>query len=388
MAFELLQMQQPEMWVPRWQSFVDFIVLLTAVYLLLVWGKQARALRIALGIVGLRVAAILAQQLDLVITTRVLDAATLVAVVLLLVVFQHELRRALLHLDILVQRWRWRRRVEPLEPAFIAISEAAFALARSGRGALVVIVRRDSIDDLITGGVALGGEISKEIIETIFRKVSPVHDGATIIENNRIARVAAILPLTERESIPSGYGTRHRAALGLAERSDAIIVVVSEEIGIVTLVHGSESGQIDQVQDLVRRLEVLCRHPAVEVPRLRRNLGLKAAAVALAMLIWVISFGLTGTSVLTLVVPVEFSNVPAGLKITNQSSTTLQVQLRGPAWLFESASLASLAARFDLRGSGEGSQSLTLQENSLDLPPGVQVERSSPGSISVELMRQ
>jgi hypothetical protein len=153
-------------------------------------------------------------------------------------------------------------------------------------------------------------------------------------------------------------------------------------------VHGSESGQIDQVQDLVRRLEVLCRHPAVEVPRLRRNLGLKAAAVALAMLIWVISFGLTGTSVLTLVVPVEFSNVPAGLKITNQSSTTLQVQLRGPAWLFESASLASLAARFDLRGSGEGSQSLTLQESSLDLPPGVQVERSSPGSISVELMRQ
>ena len=161
------------MWVPRWQSIVDFVVLLGAVYLLLVWGKQARALRIALGIVGLRVAAILAQQLDLVITTRVLDAATLVAVVLLLVVFQHELRRALLHLDILVQRWRWRRRVEPLEPAFIAVSEAAFALGRSGRGALLVIVRRDSIEDLITGGVPLGGEISKEIIETIFRKVSP-----------------------------------------------------------------------------------------------------------------------------------------------------------------------------------------------------------------------
>lgn len=118
------------MWVPRWQSIVDFVVLL--------------------------------------------DAATLVAVVLLLVVFQHELCRALLRLDILVQRWRWRWRVEPLEPAFIALSEAVFALARSGRGALLVIVRRDSTEDLITGGVPLGGEISKEIIETIFRKVSPV----------------------------------------------------------------------------------------------------------------------------------------------------------------------------------------------------------------------
>ncbi len=234
----------------------------------------------------------------------------------------------------------------------------------------------------------LGGEISKEIIETIFRKVSPVHDGATIIENNRIARVAAILPLTERENIPSGYGTRHRAALGLAERSDAIIVVVSEEIGDVTLVHDSESKQIDQVQDLVRSLEVLCRHPAVEVPRLRRNLGLKAAAVGLAVLIWMISFGLTGTSVLTVVVPVEFSNVPAGLRIVKQSSTTLQVQLRGPAWLFESASLSNLAARFDLRGIGEGAQNLTPEANTLDLPPGVQVERSSPESIAVVLMHQ
>ena len=152
--------------------------------------------------------------------------------------------------------------------------------------------------------------------------------------------------------------------------------------------HDSESKQIDQVQDLVRSLEVLCRHPAVEVPRLRRNLGLKAAAVGLAVLIWMISFGLTGTSVLTVVVPVEFSNVPAGLRIAKQSSTTLQVQLRGPAWLFESASLSSLAARFDLRGIREGAQNLTLQANTLDLPPGVQVERSSPESISVVLMHQ
>jgi len=93
----------------------------------------------------------------------------------LLVVFQPELRHALLHLDIVVvQRWRWRRRVESLEPAFIAISEAAIALARSGRGALLVIVRGDSIEDVITGGVPPGGEISKEIIEAIFRKVSPL----------------------------------------------------------------------------------------------------------------------------------------------------------------------------------------------------------------------
>lgn len=376
------------MWVPGWQSIVDFIVVLVAVYLLLIWGKQARALRIALGIVGLRAAAILAQQLNLVLTTWVLDAASLVAVVLLLVVFQPELRHALLHLDIVLQRWRWRRRVESLEPAFIAISEAAFALAQSGRGALLVIVRRDSIEDLITGGVPLGGEISREIIEAIFRKVSPVHDGAAIIENNRIARVGAVLPLTQREDVPSSYGTRHRAAIGLAERSDAIIVVVSEERGVVTVIHGRENRQIDRVQDLVLSLETLCGRSTREVSGFRRNLGLKAAAVGLAGLIWAISFGLTGTTVRMVVVPLEFSNVPPGLKITNQSSATLQVQLRGPRWLFESVSLSRVAGRLDLGGLREGAHKVPVQVGALNLPPGVQVERVSPESMSVVLARK
>lgn len=293
------------MWAPRWQSVVDFVVVLAAVYLLLIWGKQARALRIALGIVGLRAAAILAQQLNLVLTTWVLDAASLVAVVLLLVVFQPELRHALLHLDIVVQRWRWRKRVESLEPAFIAISEAAFALAQSGRGALLVIVRRDSIEDLITGGVPIGGEISREIIEAIFRKVSPVHDGATIIENNRIARVGAVLPLTLREDVPSIYGMRHRAAIGLVERSDAIIIVVSEERAVVTVIHDGENKQIDRVQDLVLNVETLCGRSTREVSVFRRNLGLKAAALGLAGLIWAISFGMTGTTVRMVIVPLE-----------------------------------------------------------------------------------
>jgi diadenylate cyclase len=281
--------------------------------------------------------------------------------------------------------------VESLEPAFIAISEAAFALAESQRGALLVLVRRDSIEELITGGVPLGGEISREIIEAIFRKVSPVHDGATIIEKNRIARVAAVLPLTQREDIPSSYGTRHRAALGLAERCDAIVVVVSEERGVVTLVDGSKGRQIDRVQDLVKSLTALCGRSAVEIPSFRRNLGLKATAVGLAGLIWGISFGLTGTTgttVRTIVVPVEFSNVPGGLRIARQSSTTLQVQLRGPGWLFESVSLSRITGRFDLRGLREGTQNVTLPAASLNLPPGVQVERVSPDSIVVVLTRK
>jgi DNA integrity scanning protein DisA with diadenylate cyclase activity len=215
------------MWTIHWQTLIDFSVLALAVYLLLEWAMRARALRVALGIVALRAAAIVAQQFDLALTAWVLNASTAVALILLLVVFQSELRHALLHLDITLQRWRTRGGW--LDHGLIAISEAAFSLADSGRGALIVIVRQNSVHELITGGVPVGGEISKAILEAIFRRVLPVHDGAAIIERNRIARVAAILPLTEVEDLPDHWGTRHRAAFGLVERSDAVVIVVSEE---------------------------------------------------------------------------------------------------------------------------------------------------------------
>lgn len=222
----------------RWQNPVDLLILFLAIHLLLLWGKQARALRIALAIVGLRVGSLLARQFDLIFTPWVLDAASFIAIGLLLFVFQSELRYAVVQVETTLRHYLLRQKTS-LVPTFVAISEAAFALATTHRGALIVVARQDPIEELIQGGIALGGEISKEILEAIFRKVSPVHDGAAIIQGNRIARVSAILPLTQRADLPSSYGTRHRAALGLAERCDAIVVVVSEGQGTVALVWGA-----------------------------------------------------------------------------------------------------------------------------------------------------
>ncbi len=374
------------MWALRWQSVVDFLVLLGAVYLLLAWGRQARALRIALGILAIRAAALLAQQLDLVLTGWVLDGASIVAVVLLLVVFQPELRHALTQLDFSIERWR--RREDLQKPAFTAVGEAAFTLAQTGRGALIVFVRRDPIDDLIAGGVPLGGQISREILEAIFRKVSPVHDGATIIEANHIARVGAVLPLTQRDDVPSAYGTRHRAALGLAERSDAVAVVVSEERGTVTLIHDRQDRRIATAVELTQDLEKLCAAPRGSSSFFRQNLGLKAAAVALAALIWAIGFLVPGTNVRTQVVPVEFSNVPAGLRISRQSATTVMVQLRGATSVFQLVNPSRLAARLDLRTYREGAHNIPLAPDVFNLPPGIRLERVTPETLSITLARQ
>jgi diadenylate cyclase len=164
----------------RWQNIVDFFVLSFAIYLLLRWGKDARAFRVSLAIVALRACALLARQLDLVITALILDTSNLIAVILLLIVYQSELRHALTRLDVVA--WLVPRHKLTIGRSLDAVSSAVFSLAKMFCGALIVVVRRDSVTELIDGGIDLDGEISPEILESIFRKNSPAHHGAVIID--------------------------------------------------------------------------------------------------------------------------------------------------------------------------------------------------------------
>lgn len=374
---------------PRWQSAVDFVVLAAALYLLLVWGRAARALRTFLAILGLRVGAFVARQADLAVTAWVLDTASLVAVVLLLIVFQPEIRRALARFDVLD---RLLRRPAALEAARLrAIVQAVFALAEAHRGALVVIARRDPVDEWLTGGVPLGGEVSSEILEAIFRKVSPVHDGAAVVQGGRIARVAAVLPLTEAESMPAAFGTRHRAAMGLCERCDALVIAVSEDRGAVTLFEDGRARQVATREELTQGLEAVlttrapARHAAFRL--VDGDLRLKAASLALAGLIWGLLSLSAGTTVRTVVAPVELVNIPAGLRVAEQSATTLEVRVRGRSWIPDSVSGGRVVARFDLRAGRPGLNSIRTSSGALDLPPSLGLEGVSPDTLTVRLAR-
>jgi uncharacterized protein (TIGR00159 family) len=374
----------------RWQNIVDFLVLFATLYLLLRWGKDARALRMALAIVALRAGALLARQLDLAITALLLDAASLIAIVLLLIVYQSELRHAFMRLDFVGWLIPYRRKVT-IEKAARAVSSAAFVLAHARVGALIVVTQRDSTSDLIEGGVNLDGEISAEILEAIFQKDSPVHDGAAVIEGDYITRIAAILPATQRMDIPRGYGTRHRAALGLAERCDALVVVVSEERGEVNLMRGREILTMDSAGMLENKLEEAQPGPRFRPEaRLKQllfgNLGLKAIALVLAFTFWWISFFLAGNSVRTITIPVEFGSVPANTEILRLSTSTVQVQIRGSGWILDSVSLNTLVARFDLAGAKEGPQTLNVNEATFDLPPGLRIQDVSPRRITFNLV--
>jgi uncharacterized protein (TIGR00159 family) len=368
----------------RWQTLLDFVVLAVAIYLLLRWSRDARALRLTFGILGLEAGASIAGQLDLAITVWILHAAAVAAGVVLVLLFQPELRHAINRLEI--------RRLQTglgasLAQALEAVSTAAFSLAGARRGALLVLTRRDSVNELLPGGVPLGGYVSTEILEAIFRKVSPVHDGATIIERDRITRVGALLPLSQSEKLPRSWGTRHRAAMGLAERSDAVVVVASEERGEVTLMHDGDFQRIGSVDELLMRLRMLITpEPATRPKQSFRpsELLLPGAAIGLALVIMAATSLAPGAIVRVRTVPIDVTNLAPGLRILDQSAVAAQVQLRGSSWALDSIEGEPLAARVDAEKLPAGVHIIDVGPPRR-LPIGVTVEAMSPQRITLRL---
>ncbi|MGP8247703.1 MAG: diadenylate cyclase [Bryobacteraceae bacterium] len=350
--------------------------------------RSARALRIALGVVGIHALALLARHLDLVITSWVLDYAAILAVILLLLIFQPELRAAFMRLDSALRYWP--RPQSVLSNSNRAIAEATFDLARDRLGALLVIARRDAISELLDGGVRLQAEISSELLKAIFQKASPLHDGAVVIDGDRAVKAGVVLPLTQRQNVATFYGTRHRAGMGLAERCDALVIVVSEERGEVSLMLGRDIRlELDREQLLQSLEELRSRDLQSSTNRVYRflfsNIKLKLGAAGLAGLIWAMSFLAAGTTIRSVTVPIEFGGVPAGMEIAEQSADNLEVQLRGSPWVMDSISLGRLVAHFDLGHSRSGWNALQLAPGTLDLPPGVVVDRVTPGRIRVRI---
>jgi uncharacterized protein (TIGR00159 family) len=348
------------------------------------WSRDARALRVTIGILALEAGALVAGRFDLVITGWVLHAAAVGAGVVLIVLFQPELRHALSMLELALKR---SDRRSALSQALEVVSAAAFSLASARRGALLVLTRHDSVNELLQGGVPLGGHVSPEILEAVFRKVSPVHDGATVVDGDRITRVGALLPLSQSEKLPKKWGTRHRAGMGLAERSDAVVVVASEERGDVTLMRDGAFRRVDSAADMLTELKTLFAPlPAPPATRYfrRSDLLLQGIAIVLALIVVAATPMVAGTVVRVRTVNIEVTNLAPGLRILDQSAVVAQVQLRGNSRTLDSIEGASLTARANVQGLPEGIHDVGL-EVAWRLPIDVVVEAISPDRIIFRL---
>jgi hypothetical protein len=236
--------------------------------------------------------------------------------------------------------------------------------------------------------VVLNASVSEELLVAIFQKGSPLHDGAVVIDDAIVSNAGAILPLTQRSSVPEEYGTRHRAAMGLADRSDAIVVVVSEERGTVTVMSAGSVRLMTSEQELSRALTVLSRTERSTRRRLSvrpATVRLLATSLGLAAAVWAAVLFFPGRSVRVQTVPLEFTDVPAGLSVAEQSASTIQIWLRGSDLAFETAGLQDIVARGDLSSARPGVNQIMLSGAIVDVPFGLRVDRIAPSRVSVRL---
>lgn len=224
---------------------------------------------VGLVVVGLfLLAQVVAASLDMTELGAVLDYLLLTSLVGMLIIFQPELRRGLMMLG-QSRLWQWFPRQE--QSLAGQLSEAAEALSRDGIGALIVIERQDDLSHLCETGERIDAGLSASLLRTIFTPRSPLHDGAVIVRQGRLAAAACQLPLRMRDQRApenGGYhlGMRHRAALTTSEETDAILVVVSEETGRISL---AQRGKLEPVprEMLARRLASVLSAPALAVLR-------------------------------------------------------------------------------------------------------------------------
>lgn len=226
---------------PGWTDLVEILIVAFLLYRLLLVLQRTRAMQIMLGVVALAFLYGASRLLDLILIRTMLEAAFQYGAIAVLVVFQPELRSALARLG----RSRMMRAFQRLEGSRVAeeIIEAVDRLSRARHGAIIAIEQEIGLDEYAETGSPVEARVSAEMLTTIFTPYSPLHDGAVLIVADQIRTAGAILPLTQSTVKDRSLGTRHRAALGLSEETDAIVIVVSEETSQVSLAVG---GRLDR----------------------------------------------------------------------------------------------------------------------------------------------
>ena len=220
-----------------WRDVVQIALVAFVIYRVLLLLHGTRAVQMLTGIVILVVVYAVAWVVKLTMITRLLGLAFTFAPIVLAVIFAPELRQALANLGQTRGLTRFLRRLGPTEVAD-ALVEAVDRLQRSGIGAIIAVERESHLGDYLQSGTELQAKVSADLLATIFTPYSPLHDGAVIVRGDTIVGAGCILPLSQAVLSDRTLGTRHRAALGLSEESDAVVIVISEETQQVSVAVG------------------------------------------------------------------------------------------------------------------------------------------------------
>jgi diadenylate cyclase len=370
----------------RWQDFVDISLNSYILFRFYVLFKGTNVFRVLIGMTVLWFFQRIAVSLGLIVTSWVVQGIVAVGAIIIIVVFRNEIRRVLQAKNLKSILWglSYKSTITPVE----IIVDSIFEMALRKCGALIVFPGKEDLGEGVQRGIPWWGLITKEMIASIFWPDNPVHDGAAIVQGDRIIEVGSILPLSHREDLPSHYGTRHRAALGLAESTDAMVVVVSEERGDVLVAKGNRLREIKQKHALEQSIQEHVGGAAAKKRYLRKErLEIITAAMLSIIFITGIWFSVSrGQDTLVSVdIPIEYANRKPGTEIIDTSVKSISLVLSGSGALVKSITPDQVSVRLDLSKSVIGANAFTITPENISLPPGIILKEVSPSIVEVDL---
>jgi len=241
-----------------WRPAVEIIILWVMIYHILLFFEGTRALQVLRGIVILVLAFFLFQKLDFKVLDWLLTKLFGISVIAILIIFHPEIRQGLARLG---QRHLFGSplREEEMDLIVQEISAVVENLAKDKIGALIAIEKNDPLTAYIQTGVVLDAKVSSELIQAIFMPNNPLHDGGLIVQHGRVIAAGCLFPLTQKQELSRIFGTRHRAALGLSEEVDAIVIVVSEERQDISLVYRGKLYKDLSREELVSKIKEIIK---------------------------------------------------------------------------------------------------------------------------------
>lgn len=374
----------------RFTDLVDIGVVGLLFWALIAWSRRVHANLALLGLAILGGFYLIALQFKLQLTAWLFQGFFAVLVIFLVVVFQEDLRRLFEQIAVLGLR---RRPDRPDVSGIAAIFRALVQLARTHTGALLVIPGREPLERHLRGGRELDAAISEELLLSIFDPHSPGHDGAVVVQGNRLTRFAVHLPLSEDRLQLGSRGTRHAAALGLAERTDALCVVVSEERGTISV---ASQGQLrvlaapSQLMDeLQRQLEHqrFSRRNRTFWPHLRRRLFEGGLALTLALASWIAFVPGSTVDQFTWEVPVVVENMPEGYELEEVEPTAVQVTATGPRRKLFLAPAADFQVVVDAAMARLGRRTFALSPESVRHSTDLEIVAVKPEKVRLSLRK-
>ena len=371
-----------------WRVLLDIIVFAVFFYTIYRTLRASGTWKIAMGLSLAALASIVASLLELRGVEWLFTNLSQVAVIALLIIFQPEVRRFLQH-SIGFGRNAANGDSENLA---VLLDEALFDLSRRRWGALVVLPGKDPLKQWLTEGTLLDAHPSHSLLLSIFDPDSPGHDGAIVIDHGKVRRFGVRLPLSSSNSLPREYGTRHHAALGLAEKTDAVVLAVSEERGVVSIFQHGKIVELAKKGDLQDRLllrqghgDAIKKQPRSPGKLLRMWLEICASFFLAAFFWMVVISSRTDVREIFISVPIEYSRPPAHLILSENRQAEAKLLLEGPATLLEGLAPSQVRLKVDLSEMAAGSQLVNLTPENVALPKKIHVLEILPSSITLDL---